>query len=153
MPISRRQGCPKRGRHRPGARPQPRGWGSKIHLLTERGGKPIVCTLTAGQRHESPQVIPLLEQGLAHMWPDAVAGDKGYSAYAMRVWLEKREIEAVISTRDTEVDQAYDREMYRERPLIERAINRLNRFRRIATRYEQMASSYLAMVTVACILK
>jgi transposase len=112
-----------------------------------------VVALTAGQRHESPQAIPLLEQALARMWPEAVAGDKGYSATALREWLDEREIAAVIPTRDTEADQAYDREAYRERPLIERTINRLKRYRRIATRYEQLARSYLAMVTIACILE
>jgi hypothetical protein len=33
--------------------------------------------LTAGHRHESPQAIPLLEQGLERLLPDAVVGDKG----------------------------------------------------------------------------
>ena len=122
-------------------------------MVTERGGKPIVCALTAGQRHESPQAIPLLEQSLARMWPDAVAGDKGYSATDLRDWLTDHEIEAVIPTRDNERDQNYDREAYRERSMIERTINRLKRFRRIATRYDQLASSYLAMVTIACILE
>jgi transposase len=124
-----------------------------LHVVTERDGKPMVCTLTAGQRHESPQAIPLLEQSLERMWPDAVAGDKGYSAHDLREWLTEREIEPVIPTRDTEQDQPYDRELYRERPMVERTINRLKRFRRIATRYEKRASSYLAMVTIACILE
>ncbi len=87
------------------------------------------------------------------MWPEAVAGDNGYSATAVREWLEAREIAAVIPTRDNEQDHDYDREAHRERPLIERTINRLKRYRRIATRYEQLASSYLAMVTIACILE
>jgi transposase len=113
----------------------------------------VVVTLTAGQRHESPQAIPLLERSLDRMWPEAVAGDKGYSATVLRDWLEAREIAAVIPTRDNEADHAYDRETYRERPLIERTINRLKRFRRIATRYDKLASSYLAMVTIACMLE
>lgn len=122
--------------------------------MTERGGKPIVVALTAGQRHESPQAIPLLEQSLERMWPAAVAGDKGYSAAELRDWLAEREIAAVIPKRkDEDGPNEYDREAYRERPMIERTINRLKRFRRIATRYEQLASSYRAMVTLACVLE
>ena len=125
-----------------------------MHLGTERGGKPVVGALTAGQRHESPQAIPLLEQGLERLWPDAVAGDKGYSAHDLRDWLETREIAAVIPKRADEAGpNDYDREMYRARAIIERTINRLKRFRRIATQYAQLASSYLAMVTIACILE
>jgi len=122
--------------------------------VTERTGKPIVVALTAGQRHESPQAIPLLEASLERMWPAAVAGDKGYSSAAIRHWLAAYEIDAVIPYREDELGtQAYDRELYRERAIIERAINRLKRFRRIATRYDKLASSYLAMVTIACVLE
>ncbi|MGA7672607.1 MAG: IS5/IS1182 family transposase, partial [Nitrolancea sp.] len=32
-------------------------------------------------------------------------------------------------------------------------INRLKRYRRIATRYEKRAAAYLAMVTIACIFE
>jgi hypothetical protein len=42
-----------------------------------------------------------------------------------------------------------DRALDRARPMIERAINRLKRDRRIATRSESLASSDLAMVTIA----
>ena len=88
------------------------------------------------------------------MWPEAVTGDKGYSASALRTWLQQRDIEAVIPKRDDELPpHDYDRTKYRERPVIERAINRLKRYRRIATRYDKLARSYLAMVTIACILE
>jgi len=88
------------------------------------------------------------------MWPEAVAGDKGDSSAEIRNWLTAHEIDAVIPYRDDEMgDHTYDRDAYRERPMIERAINRLKRDRRIATRYEKLASSYLAMVTIAMVLE
>lgn len=88
------------------------------------------------------------------MWPDAVAGDTAYSTIDIRTWLTGQEIEAVIPSRDNEYGpKAYDREAYRDRPIIERSINRLTRYRRIATRYEKLAATYLAMVTIACILE
>jgi transposase len=40
---------------------------------------------------------------------------------------------------------------YRRRNLIERLVDRLKRFRRIATRYEKLAVNFLAMLTVAAI--
>ena len=46
--------------------------------------------LSAGQRHESVEALPLLEETLERMWPDAVAGDKGYSTAAIRNWLAQR---------------------------------------------------------------
>jgi hypothetical protein len=41
---------------------------------------------------------------------------------------------------------------YRRRNRVERLINRLKQFRRIATRYEKRAANYLAMVSVGMIL-
>ncbi len=96
----------------------------------------------------------MLEAAMERMWPDAVAGDRGYSTIAIRNWLAEREIEAVIPWRENELGpKEYDRGAYRERSIVERTINKLERFRRIATRYEKLAASYLAMVTLACILE
>ena len=46
----------------------------------------------------------------------------------------------------------FDRAAYRERNRIERTINRLKQHRAIATRYEKLAVTYHALVTIACIL-
>ena len=114
----------------------------------------MVCALTEGQRHESPEAIPLLTRAQDRMWFDAVAGDKGYSSSDLRNWLGHQEIEVVIPKRDDEMPpHDYDRDLYRERPKIEQTINRLKRFRRVATRFEKLASSYQAMVTIAMILE
>jgi transposase len=113
-----------------------------------------VVALTTGQRHASPQAMPLLAQSLERMGPEAVAGGKGDSAAALRNWLHEREIEAVIPYRDDEMGtHEHEREAYRERPIIGHAINRLKRHRRIATRSDKLASSYLAMVAIAMILE
>ena len=59
------------------------------------------------------------------MWPDAVAGDKAYSTIDIRNWLTCHEITAVIPYKDNEAgSKEYDRAAYRERPIIERTINR-----------------------------
>nr|WP_201360144.1 transposase [Dictyobacter formicarum] len=46
----------------------------------------------------------------------------------------------------------FNRALYKERNVVERTINRLKHFRRVATRYEKRAVNFLAMVTLACIL-
>jgi transposase len=47
---------------------------------------------------------------------------------------------------------AYDKEIHRQRNLMERCVLRLKQFRRVATRYDKRASSYLAFVTLAAIM-
>ena len=128
--------------------------GSKLHLITERRGKPITLRLTAGQRHESPDAIPLVEPARLRLWPDAVAGAKGYRGTDLRPWLGAREIVAVIPHRtDERGPNAYDRELDKERSMIERTLNRRKHHRRVATRYEKLAATYLALVTIARILE
>src|SRR6516162_9622479 len=64
--------------------------------------------------------------------------------------LVERGIEPVIpprSNRKTQIE--YDREAYKRRNLIERCVNRLKQFRRIATRYEKTARAYLSMLCIA----
>ena len=74
------------------------------------------------------------------MRPDRVAGDKGYSSPAVRQYLKNRRIGAVIPIKANEApDPGFDRAAYRERNVVERLINRLKQWRRIATRYEKRA--------------
>ena len=121
----------------------------------------MVLLLTEGQRHEQPGLPALMERGAVkrpsrgrpRIRPDRVAGDKGYSSPAIRWYLKGRGIGAVIPTKaDQAPDPGFDRAAYRERNVVERLINRLKQWRRIATRYEKRAANYQAMLTVAAIL-
>lgn len=48
--------------------------------------------------------------------------------------------------------RGYDRELYKERNLIERAFNKLKRFRRIATRYDRKAVYFESFLYLAASL-
>lgn len=121
----------------------------------------MAFVLTGGERHEQPVLPLLMEQGAVkrpgrgrpRLRPDRVAGDKGYSSPTVRQYLKGRRIRAVIPTKaDDAPDPSFDRDAYRERNVVERLINRLKQWRRIATRYEKSAASYEAMLTLAAIL-
>ena len=87
------------------------------------------------------------------MRPQRVSGDKGYSSHTVRRYLRRRGIGAVIPTKKNErPNPRFDRAAYRERNVVERLINRLKAFRRLATRYEKRAANYLAMCTLAAIV-
>jgi transposase len=65
--------------------------------------------------------------------PDRLLGDKGYDSDNIRNDLAERGIEPVIPPRSNrKVPIEYDRETYKRRNLIERCVNRLKQFRRIA---------------------
>ena len=84
-----------------------------------------------------------------------MAGDKGYSAGWLREWLSERGITPVIAHRRNEAARTkrFDTKTYRRRNIVERCIGNLKWFRRVATRYEKLATHYLAMVTVAIIFR
>ena len=119
--------------------------------------------LTPGQRGEATQLEALVEGGSVYqplrrgrprLRPKRLAGDKAYTGRPIRSYLRRRGIGAVIARQKTE--RAYnrvpfDQEAYRKRNRIERLINRLKQFRRVATRYEKRAANYLAMLTLAAI--
>ena len=137
------------------------GFTTKLHLRTERGGKPVACLLTAGQRHEQAVLPALLDAGAVKrpgrgrpkLRPRRVAGDKGYSSGWARRELRRRGIGPVIPTKTDQRRQGrFDRDAYRERNRVERTINRLKQHRAIATRYEKLEETYHALVTIACIL-
>ncbi len=84
----------------------------------------------------------------------ALIADKGYDANALVTAVEQVGTQAVIPPRSNRlVSRAYDRHLYRLRNLIERFFNRLKQFRRVATRYDKLARSYLVFAQLACALR
>ncbi len=114
-------------------------------------------SVTAGQVHESTEFETVLEAvrvpqpvGRPRKRPGAVAGDKAYSARHTRDWLRRRGIEDVIPTKSNEKQRAgFDRDKYKRRNVVERCVAWIKESRRIATRYEKLATSYLAMLRLA----
>lgn len=118
---------------------------------------PLAVMLSAGQRHESLYLEPLVEKAMAAgRRPAYLLGDKGYSAPRIRRWLTGKAIQPVIPYRADEY-RVYpelpplDRDRYRQRNVVERAVGWIKLFRSAATRFDKLARCYLAMVQLACI--
>lgn len=138
------------------------GFGTKLHLVVESHGIPLSAVLSAGQRHESKFVEPVLRAirlvrpggrgGRPRTRPRRLAGDKGYSYRTVRGYLRRRGIAAVIPTRkDQKPNPRFDKLTYRRRNIIERAVGWLKEHRRLATRFEKLAINFLGMVKLAMI--
>jgi transposase len=123
----------------------------------------MVFFLSEGQRNEMVGFWPLMEsgevkkraaghRGRPRLRPKRICADKGYAKGVVRRYLRRLGIRITIARRTNEHrGGAFDREIYRTRNLIERLINRLKHFRRVATRYEKCAENYRAMLTLAAI--
>lgn len=115
-------------------------------MLVEGLGNPARWTLTAGQTHDVTQVPDLLNRIAA----DSVAADKAYDTDAVIKTITDSGAQAVIPPKQNRrVQREYDRHLYKHRNLIERFFCRLKQFRRIATRYDKLASRFSSFIALA----
>ena len=78
--------------------------------------------------------------------------DRGYDSDAIRQDMEDRRGVAVIpARRSRKVRESVDGQIYALRNRIERCFNRLKNARRVATRYDKTAASFLGFVHLASI--
>ena len=85
--------------------------------------------------------------------PRRLIADKAYDADSLRRWLKRRRIKAIIpSTATRTVPYPIDRAAYRRRNLIERLFCRPKNWRRLATRYDRLASNYLAALALVAVV-
>lgn len=89
-------------------------------------------------------------RGRPKLRPKRLIGDKGYSSGKIRQYLRQYGIRVTIPRRRNENRSGpFDRDLYRLRNRVERLINRLKQFRRLATRYDKRAKNYRAMWLIA----
>jgi transposase len=82
--------------------------------------------------------------------PKAMLADKGYDGDDVRSALLMRGILPVIPPKANRKQPVpCDFRRYRDRNRIERMFNKLKQFRRIATRYDKTAVSYLGFLSLA----
>jgi len=122
---------------------------TKVHVIVDALGNPVVIALTQGQAPDFGQAEPLL----ARVDPKAFLGDKAYDGDTFIQALAARGITPVIPPKANRVVQRpCDFALYRERNLVERFFNKLKQFRGIATRYDKLARNFLAAVHLASTL-
>nr|WP_235437847.1 IS5 family transposase [Kitasatospora griseola] len=147
------------------------GFTTKIHLSADGRCRVLSLVITPGQCADCTQFeavmegirVPRLTCGRPRTKPDSVSADKGYSNRRTRRYLRRRTIPHVIPEK---ADQAanrrkrgsaggrppgFDKERYKKRNVVERAINKLKNFRAVATRYDKRVYVFVGTVTLAAL--
>ena len=143
------------------------GFSSKIHIVCDGHGNPLNAVITGGHRNDAAIFEQALrsihlhkERGRPRTKPKKLIADKGYDFSTVRQHLRQRKIKAVIPPKrlpDTwkchkrGPKPTTDFKLYKERNRIERFIGWMKNCRRIATRFEKYASSFLIMVKLSFI--
>ncbi len=148
------------------------GFTSKIHLSADGLCRPLSLIVTAGQRADCTQFTSVLERirvprpgaGRPRKKPDSVRADKAYSNGPCRQYLRQRGIRHTIpektdskATRLRKGSQGgrppgFDKDRYKKRNTVERAVNRLKNSRAVATRYDKRGYVFLGTVTAAALV-
>lgn len=126
------------------------GRNTKIHAVVDALGNPIYVQLSSGNVHDSV----IAEDVLNHITLDGtiVMADKAYGKYDLREYIANHNADFCIPPKVNETDPWYcDWIQYKERHLVECFFNKLKDFRRIATRFDKLASRFLAFVHLGCI--
>lgn len=81
-----------------------------------------------------------------------VLGDRAYGTNEIRSYITQHNANYVIPPKqNAKVPWYVDWCLYKERLLVECFFNKLKQFRRVASRYDKLATSFLAFVYVASI--
>ncbi|WP_425324123.1 IS5 family transposase [Gordonia polyisoprenivorans] len=145
---------------------------TKIHRAVDGRGRPLVNIVTGGQRNDGAMLaevladihVPRIGVGRARTRPDAVLADKAYATGVNRDMLRDKGIKTVIPEKSTQVTSrkkraskggrppAFDSDLYKGRNVVERSFAWSKQWRGLATRYDKLAITYRAGVTLNAIL-
>jgi putative transposase len=118
-------------------------------VSTDGLGNPTRFLLSGGQEADITYAEPLIEGQQF----DAGIGDKGYDSDRFVKAIEDRGAEAVIPPKKNRKEpRAYDEHVYKERNKVERFLNLMKQYRRVATRYEKTDPNFLGFIYVAAIM-
>lgn len=122
------------------------GFTTKIHALVDGLGNPIKFILTGGHRNDITQAAELLKE----QRNTTVLADKGYDSQELIDKLEKQGCTAVIPSRkNSKNPRNIDKELYKERFLVETFFSKLKHFRRVFARFDKTTSAFLGFLHLA----
>nr|AKJ20427.1 transposase OrfB [Paracoccus kondratievae] len=126
------------------------GFSTKIHLRVNGAGLPIRTEITPGQDSDYTGYDLVMADNLPQ--PAVLVADRGYDSDKIREDIESRNALPMIPMRkNRKVRKVVDMTIYTLRNMVERCFNKLKNSRRLATRYDKTADSFLGFIDIACI--
>ena len=122
------------------------GFTTKIHAVVDALGQALKFSLTPGQRHDITQASSLL-QGFENA---NIIADKGYDSNVLVDQIQNQNCVPVIPPRSNrKTPREYDEDLYKERHLVECFFNKIKQFRRLFSRFDKKASSFMGFLAYA----
>jgi transposase len=106
--------------------------------------------LSSGNLHDSTLAVDVLSN--IDITGSNILGDKAYGTKEIKEYIDSQEAAYTIPPKSNAQNPWHcDWWVYKERHLVECFFNKIKHFRRVSTRYDKLASSFLAFVYVASI--
>ena len=120
---------------------------SKLHAVCDGLGRPLIMLLSEGQMSDYKGAALMID---AFPKAKALLGDKGYDADWFRQALTERGITPCIPSKaNRKIQIKYDKALYRQRHKIENMFGRLKDWRRVHTRYDRCAHTFMSAICIA----
>ncbi len=124
------------------------GLNTKIAAIVEGRGRLMAAVIAPGQVYEVAASAPLLEN-LRRL---LLVGDKGFDSDALRRQMLAQGCVACVPPRSNRnCPTWWSRELYRQRHKIENFFQRIKIYKRVSTRYEKLALTFLNFILVAAV--
>ncbi len=119
---------------------------SKLHAVCDGQGRPLVMLLTEGQTSDYKGAALMFD---ALPSAKAMLGDRGYDADWFRDALIAKGIAPCIPSKtNRKIPIPHDRTLYRQRHRIENMFGRIKDWRRIHTRYDRCAHTFMSAICI-----
>jgi transposase len=130
--------------------------GSKMHILSDAKGLPLLVGVSAANVHDSQTLKPMVLGHLTrhdphngrYFKPQRLHADKAYDVPELRKWVRGKRIGVRIARKGIESSER----LGRRRWVIERTMSWLTGYRRLNHRYERNPRNYLAFLGLAAVL-
>ena len=123
---------------------------TKLHLCCT-ASCPVVFHLSLGSSHDAPEGRKLIES----IYPknnNYILMDRAYEDDKTIALARAHGFHPVVPPKkNRKLPWLYDKQLYKQRNLIERFFLRLKRFRKVFTRYDKLDSIFISIISLAFI--
>ena len=121
---------------------------TKVHVAADAHGNPFYIEITGGQVHDSQVAGQLIDQVIG----ENLIADKGYDSEEIRNKARSKNMTPIIPKRSNSKtpNPEFDKDIYKNRHVVENLFARLKHFRSISTRFEKLARNFKSVLMFVC---
>jgi transposase len=124
------------------------GRNTKVSAVVNELGKAVSLVLVPGNQHDSKSA----RETLGEVDGATVLADKAYDSNHLRKHIEDSGgTPNIVPLNIRKIPVPYDKELGKKRRLVENFFCRIKSYRRVATRYDKLAVTYMGFVTLSAI--